>query len=99
MGYSVLLVVNFIAEYPNEVSSYLTLEIIMEIQGTEEQSKDESDCQGWCGALNIALGFAGKVSPYLKSNMLHSQQVDSILRLDRPGCASNKPCDLEQMNI
>lgn len=44
MGYSVLLVVNFIAEYPNEVSSYLSLEIILEIQGTEEQGKDESDC-------------------------------------------------------
>lgn len=46
MGYLILLVVNFIAEYPNEVSSYLALEIIIEIQGTEEQGKDESDCQG-----------------------------------------------------
>lgn len=46
MGYLILLVVNFIAEYPNEVSSYFALEIIIEIQGTEEQGKDESDCQG-----------------------------------------------------
>ena len=41
----------------------------------------------------------GKVSPYLKGNMLHSQQAHSTLRLDRPGCASNQPCDLEPRNI
>lgn len=102
MGYSILLVVNFIAEYPNEVSSYLTLEIIIEIQGTEEKGKDESDCQGWISVELSTLLWAlqlGKVSPYLKSNMLHSQQKDSTLRLDRPGCASNQPCDLKQMNI
>lgn len=46
MDCSALFVVSVTAEFPNEVPSHLAFEIIKEIQGTQEQDKHESGCQG-----------------------------------------------------
>lgn len=73
MDCSVLLVVSVTAEFPNEVPSHLAFEIIKEIQGTQEQDKHESGCQGWSSVELSTLPWAlqlATVPSHLKGSLL-----------------------------